>query len=138
VEQQERVLGCLAVVMVLRQTIDRVSSCAEWEGVFCRIVTAAILTLILYGTNACGPPKAHEDTMPKRDINAVMEAHTSELMAIPGVAGVAIGALDDGTPCILVLVVKESDELARKIPKILEGHSVRIFESGEIRPMDNK
>ena len=76
--------------------------------------------------------------MPKRDINAVMESHVNELMAIRGVTGVAIGALDDGTPCILVLVLKESEELTRQIPRKLEGHPVRIFESGEIKPMDGK
>jgi hypothetical protein len=128
--------------MVLRQTIDRAPggspSRTEREDVFCRTITVVILALILSGANACGPPKTHEDSMPKRDINAVMESHTSELMAIPGVAGVAIGALDDGTPCILVLVIKETNELDRKIPKTLEGHPVSIFESGEIKPMDNK
>lgn len=103
-----------------------------------RLCTAAVLALILAATGCCGRPNSRGDAMPKRDINAVMEDHTSELMAIPGVAGVAIGALDDGTPCILVLVVKETDELDRKIPKTLEGHPVRIFESGEIKPMEGE
>ena len=75
--------------------------------------------------------------MPSRDINAAMEAHVDELMAIEGVTGVGIGALDDGRPCILVLVVRESEELADKIPKTLEGHPVEIFESGEITPLDS-
>ncbi len=103
-----------------------------------KAIAAAILVAILFSTSACGPPNKRGDTMPKRDINIVMEAHVSELMAIPGVAGVAVGALDDGTPCILVLVIKASDELGRKIPKTLEGHPVQIFESGEIKPMDGK
>jgi hypothetical protein len=75
--------------------------------------------------------------MPRRDITTVMNAHTSELMAIPGVTGVAIGALDDGTPCILVLVLDDDAEATKKIPKELEGHPVKIFESGEIKPMDH-
>ena len=103
-----------------------------------RLRAAATITLLLVSACSCGRPKVDGDAMPKRDINAVMEAHTSELMAIPGVTGVAIGALDNGSPCILVLVLKETDELNRKIPQKLEGHPVRIFESGEIKPMQGK
>jgi hypothetical protein len=73
--------------------------------------------------------------MPTRDIKTVMEAHVNELMAMPGVAGVAIGELDDGTPCILVMVVELTDELEQKIPKSLEGHPVVIEVSGEFKPM---
>ncbi len=73
--------------------------------------------------------------MPQRDINTVKEAHAAELMALPGVVGVAVGELEDHTPCILVMVVKLTKELEGKIPKTIEGHPVRIEESGEIRPM---
>jgi hypothetical protein len=70
----------------------------------------------------------------RRDIKTVMESHTGELMAVPGVVGVAIGETDDGTPCILVLV--ESGEVCRELPDTLEGYPVCILESGRIRPMD--
>lgn len=103
-----------------------------------RLRAAVTTTLLLVCACSCGRPKVDGDAMPKRDINTVMEAHTSELMAIPGVTGVAIGALDNGSPCILVLVVKQTNELERKIPKKLEGHPVRIFESGEIKPMNGR
>ena len=77
--------------------------------------------------------------MPNRDIKTVMEAHVEELMAIPGVVGVAIGELEDRTPCIQVLVIEQTEELSRRIPKSLEGHPVVIMVSGEIRPMrDNR
>ena len=49
--------------------------------------------------------------MPKRDINAVLDSHSAELMAIPGVVGVAVGETEDKTPCILVLIEKESGEI---------------------------
>jgi len=73
--------------------------------------------------------------VPLRDINAVKEDHTKELMAIPGVVGVYVGALENGTPCIGVMVVKKSPELEKKIPKELEGHPVRIDETGVIKPL---
>jgi len=70
-----------------------------------------------------------------KDIQKVMDAHVNELMAIPGVVGVAIGALDDGKPCILVLVVKKTAETGKRIPRMIEGYPVKIDESGEIRAM---
>ncbi len=76
--------------------------------------------------------------MPQRDINAVLEAHTQELMQIQGVTGTAIGALEDGTPCILVLVLEESAELDKKIPRTLEGYPVRLMVSGKIVPMKDR
>ena len=71
----------------------------------------------------------------RRDINDVKEAHTKELMSIPGVVGVYVGQLTDRTPCIGVMVVKKSDDLEKKIPKSLEGYPVRIDETGVIKPM---
>src|SRR5262245_32950279 len=73
-----------------------------------------------------------------RDINDVMEAHAAKLMALPGVVGVFVGALDNGTPCIKVMVVKTSPELEKKIPKDLEGHPVLILETGEIKPRSER
>ena len=61
--------------------------------------------------------------------------HTPELMAIPGVVGTYQGTLDDGTPCIKVMVVKRTRELERRIPDRLEGHPVRIDVTGVIRPL---
>lgn len=79
---------------------------------------------------------AHEANMsrPARPIDQVLHDHAAELMALPGVVGVYQGALKDGTPCIAVMVVKKTRELDTKIPDALEGHPVRIDETGEIRP----
>lgn len=73
--------------------------------------------------------------MPKSNINVVMEAHTKELMALPGVVGVYIGALEDGSPCIKVMVIEKTPELERRIPNVLEGFPVVIIETGEILPL---
>jgi hypothetical protein len=86
-------------------------------------------------TSSCGANNGGEKTVPTRDIKTVMEAHVDDLMRIPGVTGVAIGELEDGTPCIQVYVAEKSDEIVKKIPKQLEGHPVDIIESGVIRPM---
>jgi len=73
--------------------------------------------------------------MAMRDINDVMKSHTEELMSIPGVVGVYIGALEDGSPCIKVMVIEKTPELERIIPNVLEGYPVLIIETGEIRPL---
>jgi len=76
--------------------------------------------------------------MPPRDINSVIEAHANELMAIEGVTAVAVGALENGTPCITVYVVKKTGDTERRIPKTLDGHPVIVEESGVIRPMSGE
>ena len=100
-----------------------------------RIGLSVLLSLQLTAGIGCHRQSESKEVVSKRDINAVMTDHTAELMAIPGVTGVAIGQTEDKTPCILVLVVEKSDELVRKIPKTLEGHPVRLLVSGVIRPM---
>lgn len=71
-----------------------------------------------------------------RDINIVLDSHSKEIMSIEGVAGVYVGALDDGTSCICIMVVKLTLELQKKLPKELEGYPVRIEETGEIKPLE--
>lgn len=56
-------------------------------------------------------------------------------MAIAGVVGIGLGELDDQTPCILIMVVEETEALSQMLPSEIEGHPVRLLESGEIKPM---
>jgi hypothetical protein len=77
--------------------------------------------------------------MIRKDINTVLNNHDKELLAIPGVVGVFVGLLpDDKTPCLKVMVVKETEDLKRLIPKYIEGYQVVIDESGVIRPLKNR
>jgi hypothetical protein len=55
-------------------------------------------------------------------------------MALPGVAGTAIGE-QDGRPCIRVYVTEATDELKAEIPAKVEGHSVVIEPTGEFRAL---
>ena len=98
-----------------------------------RWILVPVLTAAVW--MSCQANNGGERAVPTRDVKTVMEAHVDELMAITGVTGVAIGELEDGTPCIQVYVVKKSDEIVKKIPSELEGHPVHIIESGVIRPM---
>ncbi|RME27325.1 MAG: hypothetical protein D6800_05240, partial [Candidatus Zixiibacteriota bacterium] len=62
----------------------------------------------------------------------------NDLMAIPGVVGVAVGVLEDSTPCIKVYVVNKTDEIKKRVQSELEGHPVRVEVSGEIKPMSGQ
>ena len=73
--------------------------------------------------------------MPERPIETVLQAHTPELMAVPGVVGVYQGETDAHAPCIRVMVIQKTPEIERRIPKRLEGYRVEIEVTGEIRPM---
>ena len=70
-----------------------------------------------------------------RPLAEVLASHTPALMKIPGVVGTAESRLDNGRPCVLVMVVKLTPELRRRIPRELEGWPVRIQETGEIHAM---
>ena len=70
-------------------------------------------------------------------IEEVLKDHTQELMSLPGVVGTG-QSLCDGQPCIKVYVVNKTPELAKQIPKTLEGYPVVIEETGEIRAFPKK
>lgn len=73
---------------------------------------------------------------PQKDINAVLAAHDTELMAKPGVVGVYVGLLDDGkTPCLKIMLAKADPALERSLPKAIDGYRVVTEVTGEIRPM---
>ncbi len=105
---------------------------------------SALIILIL--AVACSGPSRNQfnetrqqKSMPQKDINAVLKAHEKELLAIPGVVGVYVGLLpDDKTPCLKVMVVKETEDIRKMIPKSIEGYPVVIEESGIIRPLGKK
>jgi len=73
--------------------------------------------------------------MTTKTIEQVLQAHTDEWMAVPGVVGTAIGEFK-GKPCIKVFVVKKNEEVKKKIPSQVEGFPVRMEETGEIRALE--
>ncbi len=104
-------------------------------------VLAVILFSIGCSTTMRSPVNqtGQQESMTQRDIDAVLKDHDKELLAIPGVIGVYVGLLpDDKTPCLKVMVVKETEELERRIPKAIEGYPVLIEESGVIHPLEDR
>lgn len=93
----------------------------------------------LFATACCGSQRDDQlqrDGQALAEINAVLEAHDEELMAIPGVVGVYVGLMsDDETPCLKVMVVERTQELVEQLPETLDGHPVIVEETGVIRPL---
>jgi hypothetical protein len=99
--------------------------------------TVALALAACLAVGACrqeSPPQGGSP-MALRDIQAVQEENIPALMARPGVVGVAIGALADGTPCIAVYVATAADSARLALPTAIEGHPVRVEVTGEIRPL---
>ena len=64
-------------------------------------------------------------------IEEAQEELTPQVMALPGVVGIAIGQCE-GKPCIKVLVASKTKELLARIPSAYKGYKVAIDEVGEI------
>ena len=110
-----------------------------------KIGLCSVLTVILLSIACCATIRSQvnqtrqQESMTQKDINAVLKDHDKELLAIPGVVGVYVGLLpDDKTPCLKVMVIKETEDLKRRIPKSIEGYPVLIEESGVIRPLKGR
>lgn len=129
-------------VDLYRQTIEEMSMkriSGPRSAVYFMVYLLVTLASFVAGCKTIPKENQEEQSvMPTRDINEVKEAHTAEWMALPGVVGVYIGAREDSTLCIRVMVIKKTAELEKKIPQFLEGHPVEIEETGEIKPLPGK
>ena len=105
-----------------------------------RFMVAGLLLAVLV---ACGAQKEsgtdtgakESDEVATRDINAVLADHTEHLMSLASVVGLAVGELDDNTPCLLIMLSEDNAETKRKIPARIEGHPTKVVVSGQIKPM---
>lgn len=74
------------------------------------------------------------DIVADKNINAVLEQHSPRLLSLAGVVGVGRGECG-GRPCIKVMVVENTAELAALIGGEIEGFRIEIIETGEIRAL---
>lgn len=64
-------------------------------------------------------------------LKQVIERHRAELLAIPGVNGVAAGRTQDGRSA--VLVYGNTKERPAQLPAELEGYPVEFHRTGDFR-----
>ena len=81
---------------------------------------------------ACAPVEG--ERMQEKSLSVVLEEYSQAIMSLPGVVGVGEGECA-GTPCIKIYVVQKTPDLLDQIPATLDGYTVLIEESGEIRPL---
>ncbi len=104
-------------------------------------LAAVFLLWLVVGAIACGQPSAEaipeEKPLVEKPIEQVLQEHTDSLMALPGVVGTALGLCAD-EPCIQVFVVEATEELLKQIPEEIEGYTVDVQQTGELKALDQK
>lgn len=97
----------------------------------------ALIILMLAAGPAAGPGCSDKEagTMEDRTIAEVIRDRAAELMAIPGVTGVAEGRTADDRVCLVIYVHTRTPALERDLPREVSGFPVVVEESGEIRPL---
>ena len=107
------------------------------------IRSLSILSLVLLLAGASANRKNADQGLPSeeardmtdlRPINEVLRGHEDEILAIPGVTMIIIGANLQGEPCIKVGVEVANADVEERIPREMEGWPVVIEETGEVGP----
>ncbi len=75
--------------------------------------------------------------LPMAEVGDIKERYEAGLLRIQGVVGVGVGKCR-GDGCIKVFVVKKTPELVRAVPSELEGVTVDIEETGEMKGLPSK
>jgi len=93
-----------------------------------RIVPIVAAVAILAG--GCGG--GAEQSTPSKPIEQVLVEKKPALMKIPGVEGVYYSKLEDGSPCLKVMVTERTPEVRTGIPSSIDGYPVVIENLKEI------
>jgi hypothetical protein len=104
------------------------------------LCTGPIIFAAYSGCHCGGPaplPDLETTTVPAKTIEQVLNEHTNEWMAIPGVVGTAIGQ-SRGKPCILIFTSLNPAELSSKIASTIGGYPVLIEQTGDIRALEQQ
>ncbi len=112
------------------------------SGAAWRLIARGLVLLLLVGLlGGCARQVAindqGKDHMAPVKIEEVLEKHTDEWLAIPGVVGAAIGE-SKGRRCIQILIVRTTRELSTRIPSQVDGYPVVIKETGEFRALETE
>jgi predicted small lipoprotein YifL len=101
------------------------------------------LVMLLASLTACGekpdqglPSEEAHAVSELRPIDEVLRDHDEEILAIPGVTMIYVGANRHGEPCIKVGVEVANADVEERIPHELEGWPVVVEETGEVGPMN--
>lgn len=68
-----------------------------------------------------------------RSVHDVLEQHRAEWMEHPDVTGVGVGSCD-GEPCLVVYLIRRSEDVVRALPDRVDGYPVRLEVTGRVVP----
>lgn len=75
-----------------------------------------------------------DDSAPEsRSLEAVIEEHRDRWMEHPDVTGVGIGRCD-GSPCVVLYLLRRSEDAERDLPDTVGGYPVRLEVTGRVVP----
>jgi hypothetical protein len=74
--------------------------------------------------------------MGARSVEQSFDNNRDRLLSIPGVVGAGIAKFD-GKPSIVVMVKERTPELETQVPTDLDGYSVIILVTGDIKPQSD-
>lgn len=80
-----------------------------------------------------GEPSMDESETGRPSIRQVMDRHREDWMARPEVTGMGIGRCE-GEPCIVLYLIRESEEAERALPDSVGSYPVRLEVTGRIVP----
>ncbi len=106
---------------------------------FVKVIIASMLVGLTVTSMGCEQQAKDvtqtQKAQPMKSIDDVIKVYADSMLAIPGVVGLYHGLDENGKSCLKVMVVKRTAELEKRIPKQIEGFTVEIDETGEIKPM---
>lgn len=95
-------------------------------------VLSAMVFFLGLSAAACATQSRASQPPKRPSIEDVRQRYEEELLAIPGVVGIATGICRNEA-CIVVMVTRRSEELQREIPAAIEGYEVKLLEVGDVR-----
>lgn len=98
-----------------------------------------LISLLLFLSCERKQEVRHEEQPPVTtpQVQELLKTHTSSWMQIPGVIGAGEGRRNN-LPCVLVYVVKETGEIASRLPDSVGGFAVFMKEVGERSVADTR
>jgi hypothetical protein len=91
-----------------------------------------IVFVLATGLGCTPKPVAQSSSDSVVTVSQILSQHTQEWMKIPGVIGTGEGQ-KDGKPAILIFVERRSEEIEKKLPKVIGSYPVVIEETGKVK-----
>ena len=100
--------------------------------------TILFFLIITFIFAQCNAQVKDSSNMQKKPIEQVLKENSAMLLSIPGVQGFYQGELENGNDCIVIMVDSLTEENKVKFPDSLDGYTVKVEETGKIKPLEQE